>query len=130
VCGVGIQTNYHLKIHLLSKHTDDPVTLKLIEDGAKLCKCEVVGCRTTFLNENGLKEHMNKVHGGNEANKRFTCTFCGKTFWYSYKFKNHESLHQIGQDRPYSCDICGAKLKTEYSVKKHKRRFHSENNTK
>ncbi len=129
VCGMGMWTSTCLKVHLLRRHKDDPVTLKLIEEGARLWKCGVVGCRGTYWKESGLEEHTREVHGGGQeqnARKRFTCSFCGKTFWYWHTLKVHETSHKLGKERPFSCELCGANFKMKSSIKKHKRRFHPE----
>ncbi len=127
VCGMGVYASQRLNMHLLSKHPDDPVSKKMVEEGAKLWRCTVVGCRVVYWKQSGLEGHMKKVHGGNgeDANKPlFSCSFCGKTFWRWHRLNCHETRHKLGNERPFSCDLCGAKLKMADSVTKHKRKFH------
>lgn len=70
MCGQGAEGKHSLNVHLLSKHKDDPATIKLIEEGVQIWKCKVVGCRARYLTESRLKEHANKVHGGNDGGEQ------------------------------------------------------------
>ncbi len=128
VCGLGVYSN-KLTIHLLSRHPDDPVSRKMAEEGTRLWRCTVVGCRVVYCTQSGLENHMKKLHGGEgngqqDAKKRFSCSFCGKTFWYGYKLKRHESFHKAEAKRPYACEVCGARFNDMSYVKRHKTRFH------
>lgn len=107
VWGKGMWSMQSLNLHLLINHKDDPVTKKLIEDGARLWKCTVAGCRKNYWKQSGLESHMKNLHGGDdggnvdEANKRFACAFCGKRFWYGHRLNAHETLHKLGKEMPF-----------------------------
>ncbi len=141
LCGLGVYCRRTLNVHLLTTHKDEPLTIKLIEEeGVKLWKCEVKGCRGVYLKKAGLEEHTRKAHSGTGGDgevvvgqdtqqKRFTCSFCGKMFRYSYQLKVHESFHKTGAELPYSCHVCGTSFKVESYLKRHMTRFHKGKNT-
>ncbi len=56
IYGMRVHNKYALNVHLLAAHKDDPVRRKLIEEGARLWKCGMEGCRATYLKEARLEE--------------------------------------------------------------------------
>lgn len=101
VCGRGFKRSVSLRNHLLRVHKDDPVTLKFMEEGINVWRCEVKGCSAFFMKKEGLDMHVEKIHGNNLGNgegeqcgeKRFSCPNCGKGFWRRDKLRRHELIH-------------------------------------
>ncbi len=133
LCGMGFYSSPALERHLLSMHTENEETKRMIEGGARIWRCEVVGCSTKFMKEKGLEEHTKRVHGGNGGDgededaiktKRYTCAFCGKGFWRQSQLRHHELVHKNKEEKPYSCDICGVKMATTTYLRNHERRVH------
>lgn len=134
VCGLGVWSKKSLHLHLLNKHKDDPITIKLIEDGTCRWKCTVVGCRHIYWNKANLEEHIKKEHsleGGGiekELKKNFKCSYCGKLFRQLRTLNLHEFAHTT-EERPFTCDKCGVSFKVMAYLKRHIKRFHEETNS-
>lgn len=139
-CGMGFLSSTAFKMHLLAKHTEDPVTKRLIEGGARIWKCQVHGCPSKFMMKKSLDNHTKKFHSsssktkegeeGNEVDeeetsKRYTCAFCGKGFWGGAKLRRHElNVHELVGTMDFKCELCGLGFRTSEYLKKHQRRVH------
>lgn len=58
LCGMGFYSSPALERHLLSMHKEDEQTKRRMEEGARIWKCEVVGCGAKFVKEKGFKGHI------------------------------------------------------------------------
>lgn len=133
LCGMGFYSGPALERHLLSMHKENEQIKRMMEGGARVWRCEVVGCSTNFMKEEGLEEHRKRVHGGltlsgdedeDKVAKRYTCAFCGKGFWMKSGLQMHELIHKNEKVKPYECDVCGVKTATLNYLRNHRRRVH------
>ena len=69
------------------------------QGGRHTCK----SCDKIFASTGSLKEHIKKIHEGQQNHK---CDYCGKSFTQSRYLKTHiQTLHEA--QRNYKCDSCG-----------------------
>ena len=134
--------------HLKSKHTDrsleKPLEARLQESDYKCTKCD-----RKFLLQRSLDYHLNMVH---KNIRNFPCSLCdykGKT---KRQINNHNRVKHLKTDlwpchvcgkvlaersfledhlllhgeATLSCEICGAKYKTEVALNSHRRNTHLE----
>ena len=116
-------------------------------DSGKSAYCEE--CGVSFKFASGLYNHRKRMHGNTEklpcphcskeikactmeqhireehGKPRFTCTFCGKGFYYRSFMLNHQRLH-TGEFKECVCDLCGAVYKSVQVLNRHVRNAHQD----
>ena len=69
-------------------------------------------CKSTFVSERQLKEHLKEKHI-----KQSKCTLCDKTFTEHWEFEKHLKDH--GNTKEFSCLYCEKAFYTEWRLGKH-----------
>ena len=80
--------------------------------------CTYRDCKKTCLRRADLTTHINTVH---KNIKRFTCSSCGKTFYYKGHLNTHQQSHLPTKERklPFQCDICEYSSNSSTHLKRH-----------
>ena len=84
----------------------------------KLVPCEHCGKEVKQSN-------MDMHYKNNHATPRYTCTQCGKTFYFKALMVNHIAVMHEGQ-KNHVCDLCGAKFGIKKSLERHVRCQHED----
>ncbi|ESN91815.1 hypothetical protein HELRODRAFT_133378, partial [Helobdella robusta] len=97
-CSIGFKERYHLKKHILFKHTDEAKE-----------ECRVCGKR--FKDSTAVRAHE-RTHS---TERPYSCMRCSKSF------KTSESTTATAAtiDRPFRCDTCRVSFKLKVHLKKH-----------
>lgn len=90
--------------------------------GDRPYQCEK--CGKKFNNTGHLKRHK-RIHSGD---KPFECKKCGRNFNQQMSLKVHLRTHD--GIRPFSCNLCDKTFVHSSHVNRHRRRFHSADDTK
>lgn len=74
-----------------------------IEMRLHMHKCEVTGCKRTFVYKSQASYHYKMVHQDGE--KRI-CDFCSKVFKTKHSLDEHRKMHTRRPEDRYQCEIC------------------------
>lgn len=106
-CASSFSQNSHLKRHILAVH-----------HRVRPFACEQCGKR--FSERGALASHA-RVH----LERQLECEQCGRRFAAPHSLEMHRRLHQ--EPRPaFPCPDCSASFTQRVNMKRHRRRFHSE----
>ncbi|XP_035597992.1 uncharacterized protein LOC118361886 isoform X2 [Oncorhynchus keta] len=72
---------------------------------------------TSPLTNDSSRDGITK--GGSAKEKRFPCSFCGKTFSFPNQVKIHQRMHT--GEKPFGCHLCGDSFSYLSSLKRHQR---------
>ncbi|ESO07403.1 hypothetical protein HELRODRAFT_76586, partial [Helobdella robusta] len=108
ICSIGFKERYHLKKHILFKHTNDM---------KETCKI----CGKSFKDSTAVRAHE-RIHS--EA-RPYGCGLCGKTFKTSELHLKKHHLYRHTNEYPCECSICGKRFKDTSAVRLHER-IHSD----
>jgi KRAB domain-containing zinc finger protein len=87
-------------------------------------------CSRTFKGENGLINHVCKVHEIEpEKNPDYICPKCSKMFATSFMFKRHVNGHNSEKILPFVCATCEKRFKNEHSLENHVKQNHTTSET-
>ena len=100
-CGAKLSSNYHLKSHVLSVH-----------EKWRPFQCDQ--CFTRFGNKSNLQRHLATVH---EINPSIKCNI------FQSDLKRHVK-HVHENVKPFSCDQCDHKYRSNADLKRHVRCVH------
>merc|ERR1712176_639915 len=75
--------------------------------------CDQCGDNLTGFED--FKVHLRKHYL--DAQRKFKCEICGKTYTTLYNLKAHKEIH-IGEKK-YSCQYCNKKFLRKYDMKRH-----------
>ncbi len=107
--------NYYnnLKRHMIY-HTKD-----------RLYTCTKDSCTKTFVDKNGLQQHL-KTHG----QTRHACSNCPKTFSSSTNLRKHANIAHNPNHQRFACDhvSCSVSFKRSDDLLKHIRSVHKQKN--
>jgi len=78
-------------------------------------------CGKQFYGKKNLALHM-KTHYSEEE-KKHVCSICGYRFAKVKFLKNHMTTHS--DVRQFSCEVCGARVKTRDTLKQHRKKLHN-----
>ena len=90
--------------------------------GDRPYQCEI--CGKKFNNTGHLKRHK-RIHSGD---KPYECKKCGRNFNQQMSLKVHLRTHD--GIRPFSCNLCEKTFVHSSHVNRHRKRFHSTDDTK
>ena len=90
--------------------------------GDRPYQCEI--CDKRFNNTGHLKRHK-RIHSGD---KPYECKKCGRNFNQQMSLKVHLRTHD--GIRPFSCNLCEKTFVHSSHVNRHRKRFHSADDTK
>jgi hypothetical protein len=109
-CGMYFKKVRDLKLHLDEDKWAD-VQAELSENSFKCDPCCIF-----FTTEQGLKQHLGKVHI--KKYKYSKCQFCAKKFRNKYAVRFHiKQVHE--KSTREACEICGKEFYNKYLVPKH-----------
>ncbi len=80
-------------------------------------------CGEGFVSSSGLKSHQSIHDDGDPAAKRFSCSYCSKSFRRRDKLSFHEAAAHTGH-RPHVCETCGHGFVRKSKLDEHQRRRH------
>jgi len=78
-------------------------------------------CGKSFFKKRNLKSHL-ATHDTSESSKKHECVQCGRKFLRLQALKNHLTTHS--NERLYSCEVCGARVKTPGTLMTHRKKVH------
>ncbi|ELU03123.1 hypothetical protein CAPTEDRAFT_34004, partial [Capitella teleta] len=135
ICCIGFKERYHLKKHMLFKHSNElkeecRVCGKKFKDSTAVRAHERIHsdvrpyacrrCGKTFKTSECLWHHENR---SKTCKKRFLCIKCSKQFASYTAFDKHMVTHS--ELRPYKCQVCDIGFKLKVHLKKHNLYRHS-----
>ncbi|XP_031626565.1 zinc finger protein 26-like [Contarinia nasturtii] len=75
-------------------------------------------CGSAFKTNSALKSHIDKIHKSGKI-MPYSCADCDLSFSLRYKFEHHRlSVHS--DQRPYVCDVCQDRFKSQSTLRNHK----------
>ena len=102
-CGKVCISASQLQKHILS-HT-----------GEKPFQCHI--CHKSFSQKSHATFHINTVHSTGEAQRKYSCPECGKSFSTSGILKKHKMWHY--NERPFQCEVCSKSFVQKSHLKAH-----------
>jgi len=78
-------------------------------------------CGKSFFKKRNLKSHL-ATHDTSDSSKKHECLQCGRKFLRLQALKNHLTTHS--NERLYSCEVCGARVKTPGTLMTHRKKVH------
>ena len=78
-------------------------------------------CGKQFYGKKNLALHM-KTHF-TDAEKKHVCNICQYRFAKAKFLRNHMTTHS--DERQFSCEVCGARVKTRDTLKQHRKKLHN-----
>ena len=111
ICGRSFKKKYSFDIHLM-RHGKSPMPYQ----------CPL--CERGFLSFKILKDHIDRVHDGDEGNDGVDickCHTCGKSFASMSEVLSHASIHQ-SDTKAYSCHLCPRSFTSKQALSTHIRR--------
>ncbi|KER28015.1 hypothetical protein T265_05061 [Opisthorchis viverrini] len=111
VCGKTFVNNWNLRRHAVL-HTN-----------RALHECDI--CEQQFKHKGGLKDHRLLVHSNrddNDCREVHRCRVCRKPFLRKDLLGQHLRAHS--DERPFGCNLCGAKFTLAGNLRKHQRTLH------
>jgi len=81
-------------------------------------------CGKSFFKKRNLKSHLS-THDTSDSSKKHECIECGRRFLRLQALKNHLTTHS--SERLYSCEVCGARVKTQGTLMTHRKKVHKLN---
>lgn len=106
-CGTVLKTNYNLKQHKASYHSD----------GSTIYVCSI--CGKVAPNERALITHRRYVH---EKERKYKCSYCDKAFKRPVDLAEHTATH-TGEDL-YQCPHCPRTFKVSANCNEHRKKAH------
>jgi len=84
---------------------------------------EKVPCDTCgkIVKKSNMEAHIKEVH----ATPRFTCSWCGKGFYYQSFLNEHQRIH-TGDFKSAVCDLCGSNYKNVKILRRHVKYAHQD----
>jgi len=84
---------------------------------------EKVPCETCgkIVKKSNMEAHIKEVH----ATPRFTCSWCGKGFYYQSFLNEHQRIH-TGDFKSAVCDLCGSNYKNVKILRRHVKYAHQD----
>ena len=76
-------------------------------------------CKASFISLQGKRDHMRAYHL--QAEHKFRCDQCGRSFQYASKLREHSSTHSAER---VPCPACGKFFRDDTGVKKHMKEQH------
>lgn len=99
-----------LKEHILSKHNDGSLPIRIYE-----CK----SCGKKFKDNNSLYYH-NKTHAATlEERRKHKCLVCNASFVKNHYLRKHMKIHTGENIEKFECHLCGKKLATSHGLDLH-----------
>lgn len=109
-CDACYASKASLKEHILSKHNDGSIPIRIYE-------CKV--CGKKFKDNNSLYYH-NKTHAASlEERRKHKCLVCGASFVKNHYLRKHMKIHTGENIERFECHLCGKKLATSHGLELH-----------
>ncbi|XP_021959373.1 zinc finger protein 16 isoform X2 [Folsomia candida] len=105
-CGKLFRTSRILRLHINDVHI-----------GERKYSCHI--CGTTFVRKSAYDNHMKNIH--EEAEKRWICETCGKTYRQEHNLKEHVKMHS---SKSFECPICQKIFSRRANVRLHVKGVH------
>ena len=107
ICGKLLKGKSNLKYHIQTVH-------QILE---KKYFCEK--CNAGFAFENGLNQHMRRVHS-----EKYPCPLCGENF-FEHRLKRHiADMHTPDDQKKYQCKDCGKGFNDTKRLEIHRMNVH------
>ncbi|XP_031683988.1 uncharacterized protein LOC109894047 isoform X2 [Oncorhynchus kisutch] len=94
-----------------------PHTLLMLNQTSDNASVSTPNGNTSPLTNDSSRYGITK--GGSAKEKRFPCSFCGKTFSFPNQVKIHQRMHT--GEKPFGCHLCGDSFSYLSSLKRHQR---------
>ena len=97
---------------------------KILHEKREKIECSI--CKAILTNENGLKDHIRRIHEISSKKISVQCEKCDKTFYTQQTLRMH--LKWIHENREQvECHLCKAVLTNEKGLKNHIKNQHIKN---
>ncbi|XP_053674584.1 transcription factor grauzone-like [Anopheles nili] len=138
ICGKIYKSTFYLELHKIDRHGEagtkpfkcdtchlsfhKPYLLKTHQKRHEPVRCNV--CDKQLMGSQGLKAHMQKMHGKDTS---LICPTCGKEFRCQTAMDRHLNAHMgIVTIEKVQCDKCERWFDGKYNLRRHIRYIHDE----
>ncbi|XP_038856198.1 gastrula zinc finger protein XlCGF49.1-like [Salvelinus namaycush] len=94
-----------------------PHTFRMLNQTSDNVSASTLNSYTTRLTNDRSRDGIRK--GGSATEKRFPCSFCGKTFSFPQQVEIHKRIHT--GEKPFVCHLCRGSFSQSSSLKRHQR---------
>ncbi|XP_038837375.1 zinc finger E-box-binding homeobox protein zag-1-like isoform X5 [Salvelinus namaycush] len=94
-----------------------PHTLLMLNQTSDNTSTSTLNGYTSPLTNDSSRDGI--IKGGITKEKRFPCSFCGKTFSFPKQVEIHQRIHT--GEKPFGCHLCWASFSHSFSLKRHQR---------
>ncbi|XP_023230411.1 zinc finger protein 184-like [Centruroides sculpturatus] len=109
---------------------------KRVHSEGQKFKCNYPNCTFDTKYKSNLLRHVKETHSQGKSSqkqskdtkeRKYRCNTCPKSFILPSALKQHMLSHS--NEKQYSCDICKMKFRYKYSLNRHKKRQHIQQET-
>ncbi|XP_042167830.1 uncharacterized protein LOC112231927 isoform X2 [Oncorhynchus tshawytscha] len=94
-----------------------PHTLLMLNQTSDNASSSTLNGYTSSLTNDHSRDRISK--GGSAKEKRFRCSFCGKSFSFPQQVEIHQRMHT--GEKPFGCQLCRARFSRSSHLKRHQR---------